>query len=131
MDCPACREPMIVAERDRIELDCCPACHGLWADAGEIELLAERLGVPAGTFDPRRFPLSGIAEKLRLCPRCDRPMGKVCCDPAQEVAIDRCPQGHGLWFDRGELGQVLSFFLRLAGRAPEPGQTFLGERFDH
>jgi Zn-finger nucleic acid-binding protein len=26
----------------------------------------------------------------------------------RQVLIDRCPKGHGLWFDKGELPQVLA-----------------------
>ena len=39
MDCPVCSEPMIVLEYDRVEVDYCVSCQGLWLDAGELELL--------------------------------------------------------------------------------------------
>jgi Zn-finger nucleic acid-binding protein len=29
-------------------------------------------------------------------------------DKDELVIIDRCPKGHGLWFDRGELSQILA-----------------------
>ena len=30
------------------------------------------------------------------------------CGKNEQVLIDRCPKGHGLWFDKGELAQVLA-----------------------
>ena len=48
------------------------------------------------------------------------------------MLVDVCPQGHGLWFDGGELSQLLK---HLAGKQPA-GQdsqqqiiSFLGEAF--
>jgi len=40
-DCPLCRSSMRVVEHASIELDVCDACHGVWLDPGELELLAK------------------------------------------------------------------------------------------
>ena len=37
-----------------IELDVCPWCHGLWFDAGELALLAEKLGRTLGVAEGAR-----------------------------------------------------------------------------
>ncbi len=129
MDCPACRQPLIVAERDGIELDCCPFCRGLWFDAGELQLLEEKLGLPRDARDFSRLPLAETTEKPRLCPRCDRALEKVYADPGRTIIVDRCDRGHGLWFDHGELGRVLEL---QAGAIPGPAAaivSFLGESF--
>ena len=34
-------------------------------------------------------------------------MEKVLCGNEDKVCIDRCPSNHGLWFDRGELKDVI------------------------
>ncbi len=39
MNCPVCKEPMIVLELDEVEIDHCISCGGIWLDAGELELL--------------------------------------------------------------------------------------------
>ena len=44
MKCPACDTPLVVVEREEIELDWCAACRGLWFDEGELELLGEKAG---------------------------------------------------------------------------------------
>ena len=34
-------------------------------------------------------------------------MIKVICGKETRVTIDKCPQNHGIWFDAGELEEVL------------------------
>lgn len=41
MDCPVCKEPMIVLELNEVEIDYCSSCRGIWLDAGELALLLE------------------------------------------------------------------------------------------
>ena len=43
-------------------------------------------------------------EQTLRCPRCRVHMAKV---DENEVTIDRCPQCHGTWYDRGELEVML------------------------
>ncbi len=45
-----------------------------------------------------------------------------------EVLIDACPQGDGLWFDSGEVGQLIT---QLPEKSDSQGRviTFLGEVF--
>ena len=107
MDCPLCKNPMIVLELQQVEVDHCPACGGIWLDAGELELLfedAQQAEQLVGSF--RQAPHT--KEKARPCPICLKKMQKIFSRQREPVVIDRCPKGHGLWFDRGELPQVLS-----------------------
>ena len=41
MKCPVCKEIMIVVEHDKVEVDHCTNCQGVWFDAGELELFLE------------------------------------------------------------------------------------------
>ncbi len=127
MDCPVCREPLIVAERDGIELDVCLWCHGLWFDVGEIELLAEKLGrslpVAEGLFEKADSP-----EKPRYCPRCDRAMEKVAAGTSPRIVLDRCA-AHGLWFDHGELGALVRQLAECPASHAEAVIRFMGESF--
>jgi uncharacterized protein len=126
MDCPVCREPLIVAEREGIELDVCPWCHGLWFDAGELALLSEKLGRSLGVTEGS-LERAQPSEKLRDCPRCDRAMDKVMLGASPRVVLDRCA-GHGLWFDRGELGTLVRQLTPAApGSHPEAVLAFMGE----
>lgn len=107
MNCPACNEAMIVLEHDQVEIDHCPSCKGNWLDQVELELL---LG---DTHEQNRL-LSSLEvvqnprEKKRKCPICSKKMDKVVLEPEQKVVIDRCSQGDGLWFDLGELDDIIS-----------------------
>lgn len=103
----------MVLELDCVETDYCTDCGGIWLDAGELELLF------ADSGQARRLVASfkrapNIKEKARRCPICLKKMQKIVAVPAtakqyeEPVIIDRCPEGHGLWFDRGELSQVLA-----------------------
>jgi len=43
MKCPVCDSLMIVVEHEKIELDYCVNCSGVWFDAEELELLLEAM----------------------------------------------------------------------------------------
>jgi Zn-finger nucleic acid-binding protein len=43
MYCPTCTTtPLVLAERQSIEIDYCPHCRGVWLDRGELDKLLER-----------------------------------------------------------------------------------------
>ena len=125
MDCPVCREPLIVAEREGIELDVCPWCHGLWFDAGELALLSEKLGrslrVSEGSLERAE-----TSEKPLGCPRCDRAMDKVTLGASPKMVLDRCA-AHGLWFDQGELGALVRQLIPTPGSPAQAVVAFMGE----
>ena len=102
LECPRCDAPMLAVEYENVEVDYCED-HGVWLDAGELELLLELSGAEKGQV--KIEPIDASEEKLR-CAYCGEPMEKIRIADVDEV-IDRCPNGHGLWFDRGELRHVL------------------------
>jgi len=127
---------MIVLEVKDVEVDFCLECSGVWLDGGELE---ELFGDPDCA---RRFVTSAAGAAAapgaaweaasRKCPICRKRMEAVrtassSASGAVEgeggkpagVEIDRCPKGHGLWFDRGELEAVLKAF----GKEGEQGRV--------
>lgn len=102
MECPVCKNPMVILELDKVEIDYCPACKGIWLDGGELELLAENTR-GAISFESA----DNVKEKKYKCPICNRKMNKVEFEKSG-IIIDRCKNGHGLWFDKGELNSLLS-----------------------
>ncbi|MBI5092196.1 MAG: zf-TFIIB domain-containing protein [Candidatus Hydrogenedentes bacterium] len=126
MKCPACNELMIVVEYDRIEVDCCVVCSGVWLDAGEIELLfGDHAAWDRLISSGRRS--TATQEKVRRCPACRKKMDKLVAGTDTPVTFDRCPRGEGLWFDQGELDTLLRH-----GRVMTGGETvtsFLAEVF--
>ena len=107
MDCPVCKNAMIALELADVEIDHCTACGGIWLDAGELELLlgdsesAEQL-LDSFKIDPK------CTEKKRKCPICLKKMQKIIVGLSTPVLlIDKCARGDGLWFDKGELQNIL------------------------
>ena len=111
MICPVCKSDMIVVERNRIELDHCTNCGGSWFDSGELELLLASLGMQdSGAYlaDILHSREARTAEKPRKCPVCSQKMRKSSIGEQPKVLIDACPRGDGIWFDGGELEQLLA-----------------------
>lgn len=111
--CPRCDVALIIMEFADVEVDYCPRCGGLWLDAGELEDLITRTGATVG--DPlvgfRTHTKSGTSRR-DLCPRCDRRMHIVHkqCPDGTHLQLDRCPAGHGIWFDSEELQHLMSSY---------------------
>ena len=42
MNCPACNIPLVMADRQGVEIDYCSRCRGVWLDRGEIDKIVER-----------------------------------------------------------------------------------------
>lgn len=55
MQCPVCRVPLAMSDRQGIEIDYCPQCRGVWLDRGELDKIVERSGPQAGSA-PRLAP---------------------------------------------------------------------------
>jgi hypothetical protein len=42
MPCPVCTVPLVMSERQGVEIDYCPQCRGVWLDRGELDKIIER-----------------------------------------------------------------------------------------
>jgi len=126
---------MIVVEYNKIELDYCTNCQGVWFDSGELELLLESMNL-----ESQNVFLSNIlspeeaesSEKKRKCPICGQKMKKTGIGQEPGILIDVCQRGDGLWFDGGELGQLTRQLARKPSgktRSQQEVITFLGEVF--
>jgi len=130
MRCPFDKSDMIVVEHERIELDYCLKCAGVWLDSGELDLLFSEL--KAEGADPSHNELflpqaAEVSESKRKCPICGRKMNKVWIGTSPKVLIDSCPIGDGLWFDGGELAGVL---CNLKSTGSKDVISFLGKAFE-
>ncbi|OQW87440.1 MAG: hypothetical protein BWK72_12925 [Rhodoferax ferrireducens] len=63
MKCPNCPDTsLVMADRQGVEIDYCPACRGIWLDRGELDKLLDRAAaataapVVAQTTRPRQQP---------------------------------------------------------------------------
>jgi len=106
MNCPVCKDSMIVLELEQVEIDYCTSCEGIWLDAGEIELLLETEQERA-RFSNLLIEDSSVKEKSYRCPICSKKMEKVFVGEKRKILIDKCKKNHGLWLDKGELESVI------------------------
>ena len=117
--CPKCDVPLFILRFKDIEVDFCDRCRGLWLDAGELEALLNRTGASAGDPLLHFQQQQGVPPKGRphLCPRCDEPLREIQVEHpgVHRLTLDKCPRGHGLWFDADELTQLLAMFSPGAG----------------
>jgi uncharacterized protein len=44
MPCPVCKVPLVMSDRQGVEIDYCPQCRGVWLDRGELDKIIERSG---------------------------------------------------------------------------------------
>jgi len=98
---------MLLLHFKEVEVDYCERCGGIWLDDGELQALMQTTG--SNSTDPllRRLNPDEAYSNVtrRLCPRCDARLQEF---TLRGLALDRCPRGHGLWFDADELQQLLS-----------------------
>jgi Zn-finger nucleic acid-binding protein len=97
---------MIVLELDRVEVDHCISCQGIWLDGGEMELLLEG-AAGKETFLSSFQRDEECSERPRRCPICSKRMEKIRVGREERVCIDRCRHRDGIWLDRGELKEIL------------------------
>ncbi len=121
MLCPSCHKPMLLVEHHDVEVDWCPACGGCWLDHGELEILLEKAGWSSAVPEPelrgrtgRKSPVTGKAMRQAHF-------------PGIQVELDVCRDTGGIWFDGGELREVV---CRLGGNgAGEALGAFFGDLF--
>ena len=72
MPCPVCKVPLVMSDRQGVEIDYCPQCRGVWLDRGELDKIIERSAAadmpsqpvpapqapaPQGGFAPQGYPM--------------------------------------------------------------------------
>jgi len=92
---------------DRVTVDFCPGCRGIWYDGGELEeLLGQGLGP-----DTSPLPFGEEVDAGPLCPGCRGAhlRERTVDDGGPPLIALECPRCEGIWLDGGE-------FLRLRSR---------------
>ena len=98
---------MITLELEEVEIDYCTSCDGIWLDTGELELLLGEPEKARHLLDSFKVD-SNCTEKPRKCPICDKKMEKIIVGSSEPVLlIDKCRRSDGLWFDKGELNDII------------------------
>ena len=129
--CPNCATALVAFELEGIEIDSCVQCGGTWLDSGELAMIAERAGVAAGGLTQALEAGGSPGVGKGRCPRCGARLRRVAIGQDKPVALDRCPRGHGLWFDKGEMNAVVAQFAEAHGAETGAVARFFGDVFRH
>jgi len=127
--CPCCGDEVSLASRRMSESQVnvleCPMCGGLWLGADAFKVLRDKAVKQTSHIDvatsgtPRMKKVAAQPSvRYRKCIICGHMMHRRQYGRGSGVVIDTCRQ-HGIWFDDGELQQVLEW-VRLGGRADRP-----------
>jgi Zn-finger nucleic acid-binding protein len=113
--CPRCRVEMEAIAVGSATLRECAKCDGMWVDVESFErIISEREEQSAALGAPvqlqKRTVESIAPNKVRYvpCPECNQLMNRVNFAHCSGVVVDVC-KGHGTWFDRDELQQIVEF----------------------
>lgn len=113
MQCVHCGTDLVPEAYEEATVDRCPGCQGVWLDSGELSKIVETMEVPMPdetVQDTLAVAFEGVPQdeqaRLRRCPKCGAAMHTVNYDYSSGVILDRCPKGHGIWLDGGELEKV-------------------------
>lgn len=98
--CPKCGQPFAIVRMHHLDVDYCRQCRGCWFDPGELGLI---------THNPRDVPSSGVSHRHSKyrCPVCDTAMWESIFRKPFNLLVDRCPDGHGVYLEEGELERAL------------------------
>lgn len=102
MKCPKCNAPMETAKQNRIAVDRCTECKGIWFDCMEAEDLIE---TENGTSVDIGNKLKGMKmDKIRdiKCPHCNKQMQTVSDREDPLLKFEVCTDCHGYFLDAGE-----------------------------
>lgn len=59
--CPVDQTPLVMSERQGVEIDYCPSCRGVWLDRGELDKIIDKSAAsqPAAPPSSNQGPWSG------------------------------------------------------------------------
>lgn len=114
MTCPSCRVDLIDVELMEHPLLRCPRCLGLLIEPSVVRELFHDASKAAGRErDMPELMEHEFGDPPRPCAICGEPMRREFYDWLQ---LDEC-EAHGIWFDDGELDELIQYALGNAGRS--------------
>lgn len=109
MNCPDCGVGLIATKRDRIDMEVCPKCQGMWLSAQELAQLEDEV-FDFGD-DEKGSLMFGETPTARKCPQCDKLM-EAFQYRLYDMEMDYCTEGHGYWLEAGEDARVLELMKK-------------------
>ncbi len=113
ISCPTCRVDLVEAEVAERPARLCERCRGLLIEPSVVRALFHQVSKEAGR--ERAMPElmeHEFGDPPRPCAVCGEPMRREFFDWLQ---LDECEE-HGIWFDAGELDELLEYAREQVGR---------------
>jgi Zn-finger nucleic acid-binding protein len=109
MDCPRCIEKMEETTSKGIITHTCFYCNGTWISGKSLKLILNNSQNTSLQNDLKSsFESLKLSNNGRHCPECNNQ--QLFQIDARGVELDLCPECIGVFFDEGELKQVLPSF---------------------
>jgi Zn-finger nucleic acid-binding protein len=113
LKCPRCKIDMTSMTLGTEAMRECEKCGGLWVEVAALErVCANREEQSAVLGGATPLPPQGQSDGGRVsyvpCPQCSNLMNRINFARCSGVIVDVC-RGHGTWFDRDELSQIVQF----------------------
>ncbi|MCP4134696.1 MAG: zf-TFIIB domain-containing protein [bacterium] len=87
------------AGKIELEIDGCKFCKSLWFDSEELRTVTEQ---------SRDVPSENLASRKSTypCPVCDAAMNQYVYKAPDNIIVDKCLNGHGVYLESGELERI-------------------------
>ena len=111
--CPRCAVGLAARRYAELEVEECDRCGGLFLTPVMLDRVVKSRDQPTGLrlALPERPPFLEHEVRYLHCPECNRLMNRQAFGRISGVVVDVC-RSHGVWFDAGELTQVIQFVER-------------------
>jgi len=116
--CPNCEiflDTITIDESQKLYIEKCKNCKGIFLDFGELEALMERKIVKSEKHDLKMLHeitnnpwVRETKVRYKKCPECRKMMSRLNYKQRSGVIMDRCGSC-GYWLDAGELRQIMEW----------------------
>lgn len=109
MKCPDCNVELVQKKRDRVDMEVCPSCQGMWLTRQELSQLEDEV-FDFGD-DEKGSLMLGSEPTTRKCPQCAKLMKRFQYR-LYDLEIDFCEDQHGYWLEADEDQRILEIMKK-------------------
>lgn len=110
MKCVHCGDTLHQEKYEGVAVDTCHSCNGIWLDYGEISQIIDsrkkKFSLEEKIVQISRLAFDESLNETYYCPVCKKQMERFEYAINSGVILDRCPDDHGIWFDKDELERL-------------------------
>ena len=112
MKCPNCDGKLEPRTFNKVNINECDKCHGLWFDRDELRKAKDSTDSDLAWLDFDIFEEKenkySKSESHRHCPKDNTKLNKLTYSHSS-VSIDACPTCHGIFLDKDEFEKIIKF----------------------